>query len=106
MAAVDGRVGVDGRHLFSRISVDLRHAVHGVGQVYYGPVVLITDAPSYSATDIFAAGFQDNDVGPVVGTAGNTGAGGANFWSLDTCAAHRPVCVPSMLRKVRCPRRR
>jgi hypothetical protein len=56
---------------------------NGVGQVYYGPVVLITDALSYSATDIFAAGFQDNDVGPVVGTAGNTGAGGANFWSLD-----------------------
>jgi Peptidase family S41 len=56
---------------------------NGVGQVYYGPVVLITDALSYSATDIFAAGFQDNEVGPVVGTAGNTGAGGANFWSLD-----------------------
>jgi hypothetical protein len=56
---------------------------NGVGQVYYGPVVLITDALSYSATDIFAAGFQDNEVGPVLGTAGNTGAGGANFWSLD-----------------------
>jgi hypothetical protein len=56
---------------------------NGVGQVYYGPVVLITDALSYSATDIFAAGFQDNEVGPVIGTGGNTGAGGANFWSLD-----------------------
>ena len=56
---------------------------NGVGQVYYGPVVLITDALSYSATDIFAAGFQDNDVGPVLGTSGNTGAGGANYWSLD-----------------------
>ena len=56
---------------------------NGVGQVYYGPVVLITDALSYSATDIFAAGFQDNEVGPVLGTSGNTGAGGANFWSLD-----------------------
>jgi hypothetical protein len=56
---------------------------NGVGQVYYGPVVLITDALSYSATDIFAAGFQDNDIGVVLGTGGNTGAGGANFWSLD-----------------------
>ena len=45
--------------------------------------MLITDALSYSATDIFAAGFQDNEVGPVLGTSGNTGAGGANFWSLD-----------------------
>ena len=56
---------------------------NGIGQVYYGPVVLITDALSYSATDIFAAGFQDNDVGRVLGTSGNTGAGGANFWWLD-----------------------
>jgi Peptidase family S41 len=56
---------------------------NGIGQVYYGPVVLITDALSYSATDIFAAGFQDNKVGVVLGTGGNTGAGGANFWSLD-----------------------
>src|SRR5215204_4739592 len=56
---------------------------NGIGQVYYGPVVLITDALSYSATDIFAAGFQDNGVGFVLGTSGNTGAGGANFWSLD-----------------------
>jgi hypothetical protein len=56
---------------------------NGVGQVYYGPVVLITDALSYSATDIFAAGFQDNEIGPILGTGGNTGAGGANFWSLD-----------------------
>jgi len=56
---------------------------NGIGQVYYGPVVLITDALSYSATDIFAAGFQDNEVGVVLGTSANTGAGGANFWSLD-----------------------
>jgi peptidase S41-like protein len=56
---------------------------NGIGQVYHGPVVLITDALSYSATDIFAAGFQDNGVGVVLGTGGNTGAGGANFWSLD-----------------------
>jgi hypothetical protein len=56
---------------------------NGIGQVYYGPVVLITDALSYSATDIFAAGFQDNEIGVILGTGGNTGAGGANFWSLD-----------------------
>jgi hypothetical protein len=56
---------------------------NNIGQVYYGPVVLITDALSYSATDIFAAGFQDNEIGLILGTGGNTGAGGANFWSLD-----------------------
>ena len=84
MAAIDRRLGVDGCDLLGRISADPRRTLcNGIGQVYYGPVVLITDALSYSATDIFAAGFQDNEVGLVLGTSGNTGAGGANFWSLD-----------------------
>jgi C-terminal processing protease CtpA/Prc len=51
-----------------------------IGQVYYGPVVLITDALSYSTTDIFAAGFQDHQIGEILGTSDNTGAGGANMW--------------------------
>ncbi|MDJ0952859.1 MAG: amidohydrolase family protein [Acidimicrobiia bacterium] len=50
------------------------------GQRYHGPVVLIVDALSYSATDILAAGFVDHEIGEVLGTAGNTGAGGANVW--------------------------
>lgn len=54
-----------------------------VGQVYYGPVILVTDALSYSTTDIFAAGFQDNRVGEILGTSDNTGAGGANMWFYD-----------------------
>ena len=54
-----------------------------IGQVYYGPVILITDALSYSTTDMFAAGFQDNEVGEVLGTSDNTGAGGANNWYYD-----------------------
>ncbi len=52
--------------------------VNGVGQVYQGPVVLVTDAQCYSACDIFAAGFQDHEIGPVLGVEANTGAGGAN----------------------------
>ena len=51
------------------------------GQQYHGPVVLITDARCYSATDIFAAGFQDHEIGPIIGIDANTGAGGANVWS-------------------------
>jgi hypothetical protein len=54
-----------------------------IGQVYHGPVILITDALSYSTTDIFAAGFQDNCVGEILGTSGNTGAGGANLWEYE-----------------------
>jgi hypothetical protein len=52
-----------------------------IGQQYTGPVVLIVNALSYSATDIFAAGFQDNSIGPVIGVDNCTGAGGANVWT-------------------------
>jgi C-terminal processing protease CtpA/Prc len=51
------------------------------GQRYYGPVVLVTDALCYSATDMFAAGFKDHRIGDILGTSGNTGAGGANVWT-------------------------
>ncbi len=54
-----------------------------IGQRYYGPVVLITDARCYSTTDIFAAGFKDHKIGTILGTDNNTGAGGANVWTLD-----------------------
>ena len=54
-----------------------------IGQRYYGPVALVTDALCYSATDMLAAGFQDHQIGPIVGVHGNTGAGGANVWSHD-----------------------
>jgi imidazolonepropionase-like amidohydrolase len=56
-------------------------AVNKLGQRYFGPVVLVTDPLCYSATDMFAAGFQDHGIGPVIGVGGRTGAGGANVWS-------------------------
>ena len=52
-----------------------------IGQTYHGPVVLVTDARCYSATDIFAAGFADHEIGPILGVDDNTGAGGANVWT-------------------------
>jgi hypothetical protein len=55
-------------------------ACNAIVQKYFGPVVLITDALFYSTTDIFAAGFQDHEIGPILGADGNTGAGGANVW--------------------------
>lgn len=53
---------------------------NAIGQRYYGPVVLVVDGNCYSATDIFAAGFQDHGIGKVIGVSNNTGAGGANVW--------------------------
>jgi Amidohydrolase family/Peptidase family S41 len=63
------------------VSITDPESANRVGQVYQGPVVLITDALCYSATDMFAAGFQDHGVGKVLGIAEYTGAGGANVWT-------------------------
>ncbi|MET9629179.1 S41 family peptidase [Lentzea sp. NPDC006480] len=54
---------------------------NAMGQTYHGPVLLITDARVYSATDIFAAGWADHELGPILGVDDNTGAGGANVWT-------------------------
>jgi hypothetical protein len=57
-----------------------------IGQKYQGPVILITDALCYSTTDIFAAGFQDHNIGVVLGADETTGAGGANVWDYSYIA--------------------
>jgi hypothetical protein len=51
-----------------------------VGQVYGGPVVAVVDPNTYSAGDLFAAGFVDNELGTLVTVGEATGAGGANVW--------------------------
>jgi hypothetical protein len=56
------------------------------GQVYGGPVVAVVDANTYSAGDLFAAGFYDNEVGILVTVGEATGAGGANVWWSDQVA--------------------
>ncbi len=65
----------------SAFSITPEDGANAIGQQYFGPVVLITNARCYSATDIFAAGFQDHRIGPVLGTDDATGAGGANVWT-------------------------
>ena len=54
---------------------------NAIGQRFAGDVILITDARCYSTTDIFAAGFQDNKIGSILGVDNNTGAGGANVFT-------------------------
>jgi C-terminal processing protease CtpA/Prc len=52
------------------------------------PKVLLIDALSYSAADVFAAGFKDNKLGFVLGTAARTGGGGGNVWDYDVVRAY------------------
>jgi hypothetical protein len=55
--------------------------IRSAERIYHGPVLLITSALSYSAADIFIAGFRDHHLGKILGVHGNTGAGGANRWT-------------------------
>ena len=75
-----GDAVVNGAVYSASLQVNSPQRVNDVGQIYHGPVVLITDALCYSATDTFAAGFQDNGVGKILGVHGTTGAGGAIVW--------------------------
>ncbi len=56
--------------------------VNNIGQVYHGPVVLLTSAGSLSAAETFAAGFQDHEIGLILGVHPSTGGAGANVWTL------------------------
>ena len=66
---------------------------------YPGRVVLVTDALTYSAADIFAAGFQDNRIGPVLGCDRHTGAGGANVWTYDLLQLWNPDQLEALPRR-------
>jgi Peptidase family S41 len=48
---------------------------------YPGRVLAIVDANTYSSGDLFAAGWLDHDIGPLVSIGQATGAGGANVWT-------------------------
>ena len=58
-----------------------------VGQRYGGPIVVVVDANTYSAGDLFTAGIADNRIGPIVCIGTATGAGGANVWTSDDLRA-------------------
>jgi len=74
-----------------------------IGQVYGGPVVAVVDPNTYSAGDLFAAGFIDNGIGSLISVGEATGAGGANVWEPLTIGAalagtpFRPPPLPADL---------
>lgn len=69
---------------------------NSIGQKYKGPVTLIADALCYSATDMFVAGFQDHDIGPIIAVDENIGAGGANVWDYAFLQELLPDTFPAL----------
>jgi C-terminal processing protease CtpA/Prc len=51
-----------------------------IGRTYRGNAVLVVDPNTYSSGDLFAAGWADHGIGPLVCVGKGTGAGGANVW--------------------------
>jgi hypothetical protein len=51
------------------------------GRAYRGPCVAVVDANTYSSGDLFAAGWVDHGIGPLVTVGQATGGGGANVWT-------------------------
>ena len=54
-----------------------------VGQYYFKPVALLTNANCYSSCDMFSASMQDHEAAIIFGEDSTTGAGGANNRSLN-----------------------
>ena len=55
-----------------------------MGQVWFRPVVVLTDANCYSACDLFAAEMKDSGAGVLIGLNASTGGGGANVMEYNT----------------------
>ena len=49
--------------------------------IYAGPIVVVANANTYSAGDLFAAGMVDNAIAPLVCVGNATGGGGAEVWT-------------------------
>ena len=97
-ASLDGAVR-NGELYAQPIPITEPTAANDLGQHYGGPVVLVGDATTYSAGDLFAAGFVDNGIGPFICVGSATGAGGANVWTyaaLKSRLAGSEVALPAL----------
>jgi len=61
------------------------------GQVYNGPVAVLANSNSYSASDYFSCHMQDSGAGFVFGEEPRTGAGGANVFEHSLLAQFVPT---------------
>ena len=71
-----------------------------IGRVFRGGVLLLTDVSTYSAGDIFAAAYQDHEIGPVIGVDPATGGGGGNVWTHQDILRNLPVTPDLPLQKL------
>jgi len=88
--AINEVAGTDATHtrvfsLFDAPGVNL------FGQVYNGPVAVLANSNSFSASDYFSCHMQDSGIGFVFGEEPRTGAGGANVFEHSLFAQFVPT---------------
>lgn len=70
--------------------------VNRFGQIYNGPVAVLANSNSYSASDYFSCHMQDSGIGFVFGEEPRTGAGGANVFEHSLLAQFAPTVFSPM----------
>ncbi|MFO0760349.1 MAG: S41 family peptidase [Byssovorax sp.] len=98
--SVDGAVETGAVYSQSHPFLPFSRRYGRIGQRYHGPVVLVVDGLCYSTTDIFVAGFQDHEVGPILGLDDNIGAGGANNFSHGALARLLSTSTPARVARL------
>lgn len=67
-----------GQPYTANLSLNTPEELDLVGQYYFKPVALFTNANCYSSCDMFSAQMQDHEAAIIFGEDSTTGAGGAN----------------------------
>jgi len=89
-AALNAVAGTDATHteLFNLFQAP---GLNRFGQLYNGPVAVLANSNSYSASDYFSCQMQDSGAGFVFGEEPRTGAGGANVFEQSLYAQFAPT---------------
>lgn len=90
LEALNEVAGTDATHtkVFSLFDAP---GVNTFGQIYNGPVAVLANSNSYSASDYFSCHMQDSGIGFVFGEEPRTGAGGANVFEHSLLAQFAPT---------------
>lgn len=66
-------------------------------QVFFGKVIVVTNAHSYSASDLLASWVRDTDAGLILGLDEATGGGGASTLQFSELQSSYPKSFPSKM---------
>ena len=88
--AINSVAGTDETHS-PAVPFNTPESINAFGQSYYGPVAVLANANSYSASDFFACQMQDSRAAFLFGEEPRTGAGGADVIEQSTFAQFVPT---------------